>query len=261
MSTGWRTLTRTDLKTFDDHMTKAVLYAMENGGVGRISARGHAIIRNTSGQTMSVSRSAGGNRKANAAADLCRLFGAPVDNDQPPTIDKRAHANGVAVTSGSGAPDEPTLECPLAVCDAVFVTEGARYSHIETQHHKCTEPGCDYVSASRRGVAPHRRIAHEGHKPWKSRTDVKAKEGRATRKPTKATTASTDTTHTAPTSNGGTDDDTLNAIRKLLGDDPRVAQLQQLVNQQSANIDALVRQRDDLQAQLALVREALHLEA
>ena len=122
MSKGWRTLTRSDLRTFDDNMTKAVLYAMEHGVVGRISSNGHAIIRNNSGQTMSVSRSAGGNRKANVANDLCRLFGAPVDDPAPRAVQPHKIA---AAPSATPTDDEPTLTCPANHCTATFVTEGA----------------------------------------------------------------------------------------------------------------------------------------
>lgn len=253
MSTGWRVLTRQDLKAFDDDQTKAVLYAMDNGGIGRISAKGHAIIRNTTGQTMSVSRNGAARTKQNTAADLCRLFGAPVD-DVPARQPRALHAAPPQPETAST--DEATLACPANGCEATFVTEGARYSHVERNHpHRCDRPGCGFATDSSRGLVTHRRIVHEGWAPRRGVKDTKPRRRRTDQQPQQPA----EDPKPVPPVRTGQDAETLQAIRELLGQDPRIAQLQERVTQQQQTIDALVRERDDALAQLALVREALHL--
>lgn len=250
MSTGWKTLNRDDLKSFDDHQTKAVLYAMSKGGVGRVSNNGHAIIRNQQGQTMSVSRSAGGRRKPNVANDLVRLFGAPIEDEG-----RRSKATGSS-SSVTPTPDvEPyaaTLECPASACPAVFATEGARYAHVQQKHpHTCDE--CGAAFATSKGRSGHRRIVHEGARPATGNRGRRPKPVEST--PDVSTVeepevAGIDTTPTrwAPVHPA----EFMATVRKMLGEDPRVAEL-------SAKVDALTRERDDARAQLGLVKEAMGL--
>lgn len=262
--TDWRTLTKADLKTFDDHQTKAVLYAMDHGGVGRISSKGHAIIRNQQGQTMSVSRSDGGRRRQAIASDLCRLFGAPVEDEQPRQVPPRSI--GTAPSAVARNDDEP-VTCPANGCGYVGATQGAVYSHIEKAgHHRCAAPGCDFVSRATQGVVAHRRIVHEGHAPkrgWRkpkvTTTQVAA--------PTKTPAPAAPATSPQPVPDSKPAPDVVNTeaahydavevlerVREVLGEDPRIAKLQE-------QVERLTRERDDALAQLSLVREALHLSA
>lgn len=275
MSTGWRKLTRKDLRTFDEDMTKAILYAMDCGGVGRVSNNGHAILRNNTGQTMSVSRSAsGGSRKQNVARDLCRVFGAPVEDSKPSSDDSTAVTppdlrQPVGPHPAEQA-DEPKLPCPANGCDETFVTEGARYSHANTQHHVCPEPGCGFASMKPNGVGAHRSRKHgyESTAPHKIRERERARQRRndvtsPQPTPAAAVNGSATTTNRQPAQSvghisaqqyaAGVDAaNIVNEIRKLLGEDVRVARLQQ-------QVDRLTRERDDARTQLALVKEALHL--
>jgi hypothetical protein len=71
---AWRVLTRQDLPAFDNEAASIVLDASEMGWLGRISTKGHAIMRAPDGNTtISVSRdSSRGRSGKNARADLER---------------------------------------------------------------------------------------------------------------------------------------------------------------------------------------------
>lgn len=75
-SSAFRRLTRADLATFDREAKDLILKAMEVGCLGRVSAKGHAILRNNTGGTTSVPRNmTAPNRSAqNARADMRRLL-------------------------------------------------------------------------------------------------------------------------------------------------------------------------------------------
>lgn len=75
-SSAFRRLTRADLVTFDREAKDLILEAMEVGCLGRVSAKGHAILRNNTGGTTSVPRNmTAPNRSAqNARADMRRLL-------------------------------------------------------------------------------------------------------------------------------------------------------------------------------------------
>lgn len=157
--TGYGELRRTDLKGFDQRSQNIVLMAMERGGVGRISSKGHAILRSPNGQTMSVSRNtANGNRSsANMENDFRRCFG-----DLPVIENERTDGALALAPSLPEAQDlEPTLECPLNECEAVFVTDGARYDHVQKKHSPCPEPGCPKVFANKSKATGHHNIVHK----------------------------------------------------------------------------------------------------
>lgn len=75
-SSAFRRLTRGDLTTFDGEAKELILKAMERGCVGRVSSRGHAILRNNTGGSASVPRNmTSPNRTAqNTRADVKRLL-------------------------------------------------------------------------------------------------------------------------------------------------------------------------------------------
>jgi hypothetical protein len=157
---GYTRLRRVDLKGFDQRAQNIVLMAMERGGVGRISNRGHAILQSPTGETMSVSKNTGqGNRGLqNMEADFKRCFAdLPVEN---------ATQGGLALAPQPPPPlpdimtREPDLPCPVESCEAVFVTEGARYSHVHDKHHPCKEPGCQRVFDTANKAAGHYNLTH-----------------------------------------------------------------------------------------------------
>lgn len=161
----WQKLTKRDLTNFDDYGERAVLYAMKHGGVGKISNRGHAMIKTPSGEIMGV---APDTRKARQviAIKLRDLFGngGLVDIDEEAAAERvrrsRAAQAAAAAVSPVRLDDEPTHGCYAPECDAVFVTEGARYAHIHKTHEVCPEPGCWYTRDDLRSVRAHARTAH-----------------------------------------------------------------------------------------------------
>lgn len=216
----WGHLGNGDLRAFDDLGKELIRLAMERGGEGRVSSKGHVILRSPSGATMAVARNLkSGNRGAqNARSQFVKVFG-PLDESpewaQVPAPEKEPEPELVPVGSG-----EPTLTCPVSTCDAVFVTEGARYSHCEKVHHKCAQPGCGFVGKSAQSIRAHVRIVHEGFRPAKGTSKVR-----------KVT-------------------DTLDQIRELLGEDPRIKELE-------AQVARLEKANDELRKQLAKIKEAL----
>lgn len=252
----WKKLTREDLRAFDTEQTKAVLYAMDRGGEGRISSSGHCIIRNNSGQTMSVSRSSGGRRKMNVARDLVRLFGA---DDAVSASTNGQHDGHTEPARAAPAREDatPHLTCPARGCDKTFVVEGARYAHIEHMHHRCPVAGCDFVGRVPQSLVLHRLRAHEGVNPAKNRRK-RAAEAVATeaehyeRLPEEAGGAPEPAPTTVEESPTVEANNKLLMIRELLGEDPRIAEL-------TRRVQELEKERDDALAQLSLVREAIGL--
>lgn len=163
----WKQLGQPDLRTFDDTAKKLVLKAMELGGTGRISSKGHAILRSPSGQTLSVARSLGrGNRsRQNTVAAFNRAFG-PFEEDCEVSDSVPENTRSLSVVhdepSNGVGDEEPTLECPADGCEAVFVTEGGRYTHVTEKHDRCTEPGCMFVAKNKTGRMAHERAVHQG---------------------------------------------------------------------------------------------------
>lgn len=180
-SERWHRLTRRDLTSFDDHATSTVLAAMERGGVGRISTKGHAILRNPkTGETMGVAPSSNKSKQV-IAIRLRKLF--PESDTTPDEsastrtipaprepINNNTHAQVSAQDQAEAT--EPTLSCTNKRCDAVFVTEGARYSHVNSKHVVCAKPGCLASFDDNRARVAHEGIVHEGRKP---RAEGKAK--------------------------------------------------------------------------------------
>lgn len=153
---NFKKLLRTDLRAFDTRAQDLILGAMERGGRGRISTKGHAILRSPNGQTMSVSRNtATGNRSyQNMEADFRRCFGdLPCENETSGSL-------ALAPPLPEIAQRDPDLECPLEGCEAVFVTEGARYSHVQKEHYPCKKPGCPAVFDAASKASGHYNVLH-----------------------------------------------------------------------------------------------------
>lgn len=281
--TRWKKLTRNDLTTFDDFATDAVLTAMARGGIGRVSGRGHVTIRASEGRTMSVTRNTNApHTKQNIQADLRRLF--PEINGTPHNEESRIMPDLTILPQTDGAlavaDEEPFLTCPVTKCDKVFVTEGARYRHVEDDHATCKWPGCDmgpggtaFVGMNGSAVAGHTNIQHKGNKPWLARAEA-VRNGTLKRKPKKTAAAPVKAVKVAapkpekvlasvavaesneqpehrglPTGEVKhkplTDAAKLREIRKLLGEDPEIKRLRARIA--------------ELEAQLELVAEVLHL--
>lgn len=75
-SKSYRRMTRADLRDFDDQAIRLILEAMNQGALGRLSSRGHVILRSPSGATCSVPAHMGDNVRTfqNVRAALRRAF-------------------------------------------------------------------------------------------------------------------------------------------------------------------------------------------
>lgn len=279
---GYVRLTRADLRNFDDRSKDLIIRAMEMGAVARITNKGHCIIKAPNGALVTVS---GGLSKPNRSrnnteAEFARAFpniSVALAREAPERM--KQEVEEALVDRG----EDPTLECPAKGCEAVFVTEGARYSHIEKQHYKCKEEGCNHVAPSPRSLAGHVSIIHRGNKPWEhaGAASKAAAEARRAVTPTptpvaprpvtpvdvaqRAQRAAADDKSAAVLAKRltaqptlplepvqGDPSEVLAKIRCLLGEDPRVQQLQM-------ELDAARARIADLEAKLALVREATTL--
>lgn len=224
----WRKFTRADLGSFDSVATSVVLYAMERGGVARMSSNHHVIVRAPNGGTMSVPTS------GNKSQQVLELTVRKLFPDEPNELSVPAQRAPEIV-----APDilRPTLECPRPDCDAVFVTEGARYSHIDTVHVRCRVPGCGYPARNASGEQAHYRIVH---------LDMPPRRGHR-----KASAGTQDTSaETRPAAS--VDDHTQDAVeppRSTPTVDPEVTRLRQ-------RVDALEREVADLVEIVRNVRKA-----
>lgn len=269
--TKWMKLTRGDLRAFDDKATELILEAMERGAVGRISTKGHCILRAPTGATMSVSRNTGsGNRgRYNMEAEFARIFGTVEVRALPRAVGDNEPAHPLIPRQG-----QPMLPCPADWCDREFVTGGARYTHVQRDHFPCKEPGCDRVFDEARKASGHYNVVHHraalakepaeceycdwtgtqagkgshvgrAH-PTKTKKALAARKKAAKKSPPKA--PSSDSPKAVPVK--GDAAETLARVRAVLGADPRVAELE-------AEVAALRKHNAELEARLTLLKEAL----
>lgn len=303
--TGWKKLTRADLRgNFDDTSTRVILTAMNRGGIGRVSNRGHATIRHPDGvRTMSVTRDSSSRKAKNMLGDLQRLFPEPDNSTTVSTKDSTMHQDltppftdselsAAANALSMFTPPETLMPCPAKRCDREFATEGALYRHISDEHVVCDWPDCNlgpdgkaFVGDTKASTNGHISIQHKGNKPWlhrdpSKRHDVAVRAAAtraakiaaknapspATKTPAPATAPAMppapavmteEPKRTSASEHRGlpstpvnhkpmSDRAKLNAIRELLGEDPRVAKLEARIA--------------ELQAHLDLVREAVGLD-
>lgn len=96
-------LTRLDLKAFDKRAADLVLETMEYGWLGRVSSKGHAILRAPDGQTtMSVARDSDRSTGANARADFDRWL----RTAEPQTQETLSNETGSA--EPTSPPEQPS---------------------------------------------------------------------------------------------------------------------------------------------------------
>lgn len=168
---NWGSLTRADLKGFDPVAIGIILGAMDRGAEGRVSRKGHAILRAPGGGTMSVPRDT---NKARQVLPLTfrNIFGvtpeqAAAERTARDTEDPAVKARLLDITEEPTPTDpDPTLECRAEGCEAVFVTEGARYTH-EAGHVPCRNrhdegQPCQRIFTTPQGESLHHKRVHLG---------------------------------------------------------------------------------------------------
>lgn len=247
----WYRVTKGELRQrrFDDHAIDTIMYAMDRGGLCRISSRGHAILRNpVTGETMGVSPDSTKSRDVTRNGSR-KIF---------PTQEIEAVAPAESKAEPEPAADEFAVMIPCPAkgspgCDREFATEGARYAHVQAEHFTCTEEGCSDVFISPRARAGHVGILHRGRHPralHKAAVSKLQPEGGDRPQSSAATT----------------DSEILAAIRTALGEDPRLLASYQDVERLTGQLiqvqeeaTALRKERDDLKARMDLITEATKL--
>lgn len=242
--TGYHTLTRQELKGFDRTARDIILKAMERGGTGRVSSRGHAILRAPNGQTMAVSRVLRRDNRGmqNTLAEYRRNFCADLDTAEacasetvltpppPPVVESEAPTapEPVPDVKEPVVPKRNTIECPAHGCDEKFATPEDAVAHANEAHYACR--ACAFWSTAPQGLSSHRRIVHEGARPGRKKAMEEA-----------------------PVQQGVEDPAvTLAKVREALGASPREAEL-------TEELEAARRRIGELEAKLALLREALEV--
>lgn len=226
----WKRMTANDLRHCDSKAKEIILRAMELGAVGRLSSKGHVIVRAPNGATMSVSRNMTSSNRSrqNTEAEFARVF----EGVDVPEQRNEGSLALVPVTETVAFDREPDLECPAKDCEAVFVTEGARYSHIEKEHSKCYE--CGYVAKNEVALRGHTAMSHSENPPWKRAAE--ANKGRKRGKKAELTDAGI-----------------VAAIRELLKTDEELERVPQL----EAELKAARQRIAELEGKLARLKEAL----
>lgn len=238
-STNWIRLSAADLKTFDDNQRKIVLTAMERGGLGRISSKGHALIRNKDGAQFTVSSNSNRMGMVRATSQLNRYF--PVEPMELPTVTLDGlDSNGHQPPGHQPPPDfeenlaealgtEPRFECPALDCDRSFATlQGLRMHNTRTHLKKGVQAGDKKASKEEptpvvETPVPETPAPDEADLMEKLIAEQSAK---------------------------------LQAIHKILGEDERIGKLEAEVAGLREEVRDLRTERDELQAKLDLVKEA-----
>lgn len=284
--TQYRQLTRGELTDFDREAKDMILDAMQAGVLGNISKRSHAILRNATGHTVAIPRRmTSPNRSAqNSRADYKRFMRAHtefIEAHRPPTEQ--------TVETEAPLPEvTPELqETDLWFCNLCNAYAGqdqqTHLQEVHPHHTICEECG---KAVKKQGIYLHRRMAHSmtpedrranyekgkakraatvaRKKAEAQKAKEKAKEKArliAEMEPEPIEAAEEPTTPEPAPADQVVDrlaeaNETLNMIRSVLGKDPRVAELEQQIVVLTEERDAAIKHNQDLEAKLALLREA-----
>jgi hypothetical protein len=235
---GYRQLTRADLTTFDREATDLILQAMKIGCLGRISSKGHAILRNNAGGTTSIPRNLTSQNRAaqNARADM-RKFLARHRHEQP---------------------DERMLRIPEPVRRTTVTKAFSQYG-ADFARWLDTQPG---------GLPADAVIEVEIPDDGTPRFQVVSLPPTAQRTPdhtasrTETTVSSKPPVQTtpdpAPLEVDITADEVLQRIREVLGTDPQVAALQVRIAELEELLSAESERADSAVARLERIQQAFN---
>ncbi len=196
-------LESSELRGFDRDARELILAAMAAGGVGRISSKGHAILRAPSGATMSVSRNQKSHNRAsqNTTAQYRRLF-------------------SVVATEAA----------PVVYEDVTTTPAEQEASMAKRVKYPCSVPGCTFVAKAPQGLAAHVRMTHEHRMPVR-----KKKEAPMAAEVVEAAVAEAAVAHTED----GLYEQLVHDIRKLLPASSREAELEEALARAHARIEEL----------------------
>jgi hypothetical protein len=260
--TMFRRLTRADLITFDPEAKDLILEAMDVGCLGRISSKGHCILRNNAGGSTSIPRNMSSpNRTAqNARADMKRLFAAHQPNAEPPVSDltsRRTQLITVAqafVAHGNtfsrwfddlpgGLPADQLLEISFNETDEPFFNAVAAQDLEPKPRPTSSEP--QPLRKTRR--SSHLRIAPEPGQ--EAEIDMSAQP--EDQDPNSEQIPVPHWTIKSP-------EEVLASVRDALGEDPRVAVLERRVTELEKALTKETERADEAQSRLGLIKEAFH---
>lgn len=232
--TMFRRLTRADLITFDREAKDLILEAMDVGCLGRISSKGHCILRNNAGGSTSIPRNMSSpNRTAqNARADMKRLFA--------------AHGNTFSRWFDDlpgGLPADQLLEISFNETDEPF------FNAVPAQDLE-PEPGPTSPEPQplRRTLrSSHLRIAPEPGQEAEADMSAQPED----QDPNSEQIPVPHSTIKSP-------EEVLASIRDALGEDPRVAVLERRVTELKKALAKETERADEAQSRLGLIKEAFH---
>jgi hypothetical protein len=283
------TLTRTDLRGFDKQATDLILKAIEAGCTGRVSSKGHAILRNRTGQTASVPRdlSKPNRTGANTTAAVSRLITATrsdpatdrtVEDDRSCPDCGEAFAGPMALmnhTKRAHGREATTADGHTIGQIATFnhVSTGLVYSRLRAAGLR-TGWGCydlskkaieqiglrmpaewdraDHVIEPGTGAEPEVG-ATAPETPVAPVTDIASKESVEPTEPDTGSAAASGPDTDRPADPVGV----LTQIRSLLGPDPRVGELEARIGELEQHLAAETRRADEAETRLSLINDAL----
>lgn len=260
---GYHRLTREELRAFDREAKDMILDAMEAGCLGRVSSKGHVILRNNTGGTASVPRNLSSANRAgqNARADMRKLLAqhrkeipAEEISLRIPTETRKTTVH--AALSQFGAPfvrwldSQPGGLPAEAEIEAEVTNDGtASFSVISIPKPTPVEKSDSVEASASAPVQPAPVAATPTTKTEKPVTAVRSVKTR----PKNPTPAPSPTASTSTTSA----EDTLRRIRDVLGDDPQVLELKTQVIELEAQLAAASQRADAAQERIDRILQAL----
>ncbi|WP_424863019.1 C2H2-type zinc finger protein [Streptomyces sp. MMS24-I29] len=293
-----RRLTRSDLTAFDQEAKDLILEAMAIGCLGRVSSKGHCILRNNTGGSAAVPRSMpSSNRSAqNTRSDMRRLMaehrrtGQPAASSRTPrttpsprriTVAQAFIEYGVAFSRWfdglpSGLSADQLLDVVIGADGqpAFGVVETGSEVGAETETEVVTEPVPGPAQAPAGATAgpagavpdPAEHVCPVCGKTCRSPAALGShlrmhRTSRPITTPGPGQKAEPDVpaaTQPAETPAVDSPEEVLRRIRAALGEDPRIALLQGRVAELEAQLTKESKRADEAQARLALVQEAMN---
>lgn len=246
-SAAFRRLTRADLVTFDQEAKDLILEAMSIGCVGRVSSKGHAILRNNAGGSTSVPRNlTSPNRSAqNARADMKRLI---ADHRPDPGPQQRVPCHPRRMTVAEAFVEHPT---PFSRWFDALPGGLPADQQLDVSFDEAGEPSFAAVAAKEPAQAGAPTPRRGGHLKIAPEPGQEAED---------AMTAEAHPTGPAP-DQAPTDDSpdaVLARVREALGEDPRIAKLRRRVAELETELSAEKQRADEAQSRLGLIQEAFH---
>ncbi|MGI8306992.1 hypothetical protein [Saccharopolyspora hattusasensis] len=259
-SPSFRRLTGTDLITFDREAKDLIREAMEIGCLGRISAKGHCILRNNAGGTASVPPNlTSANRTAqNVRADMRRLL-AGHRHDMEPSASRRTPRQAQRMTVSQafveysaafsrwfdglpgGLPADQLLNVTFDKAgQPVFETV---QTSADAQVEAVLEPETTIREKMAGTPDSHQWVHHLTIAPeQETNADISA-----AAQPINASAVATDDPEKV-----------LQRVRTALGEDPRIARLENRITELEAALAREKQRADEAQVRLSLIQEAFH---